>query len=338
MTATYEQVVKAAQRLVTDDTKDTWGLADAVLAHVPEQQSGKRNDLTPASGGGSVSNELADLAKQMKDDGISTQNGDPYTGSSLGHMRDTAMAWQTVRHPEAAYRTHQEAGSPTTDGGKVLAALCAVARGEKPVKPRGIDADAWNKAVARVQARRKGFPVAANDVRVALERKVNVPTAAPAVTPAAVKAAVAAGDLDLGEVVDDADPEEQEAIEQRVRKNRVKRQIAAGEEGMTDAELEESDKEMEALGNMANAVATAAKSLGTFHPYEEYTGRSKRELQTVLTIVRKRNHVANDYEIECTLSNTADIRLLCDLVDMAAQGGDVGAQAEKFLESLEQNT
>lgn len=87
------------------------------------------------------------------------------------------MAWPLAdRHPEAAYRTHQEAGARDGIGRVALTALCAVARGEKVDCPDGIDTDAWDMAKARVKGRKsRKFAVTANDVRVAKKAKLNIP-------------------------------------------------------------------------------------------------------------------------------------------------------------------
>jgi hypothetical protein len=162
-----------------------------------------------------LEDQLAQLTDQLTADGVQTPMGEPYTVDALANLRDTAMAWpMNARHDEAAYRTHQEAGSPSTDRGKVLAVLCAVARGERVRRPNAADPDNWGVAVERVQTklarpRVPRFPIAANDLRVATNRTPNVPGpsrnphGAPPATPEQVAAVL-------------ADPEQREAAMQHL--------------------------------------------------------------------------------------------------------------------------
>jgi hypothetical protein len=258
---TYDQVVRAATRLVTDDTKDTWGLADAVLAHVPEEQSGKRSDLLPASGeGGSVPERLSALAKRLGKEGVTTPVGEQYSQDSLRHLRDTAVAWApSDRFNEAAYRTHQEAGSPKTEGGKVLAALAAIARGEAASKPRGIDADAWAKAVTRVESRTKGFLVAANDVRMALKRQPNVPGREP--TAADRKGALAASSPT--EIAAGVDPKTLENAYLESRKQQLRDLHNAQHDNDTPEEVAAFNASMDQLTNTAKAVDALAQDVAS---------------------------------------------------------------------------
>jgi hypothetical protein len=166
--------------LLTDDTKDRWKLARSVLTEVPEQQPGQRNDLPPVrgvgSGGVSIPKQLTSLAEWLAEQGVEMPDGSPYTKSSLNTLRDMAMTWRPDEvHAEAAYRTHQEAGGRDSLGRKVLSALCAIARGERVRRPEGVTAEPWDAAKARVVARTHGYKVAADDVRTALERRLNNP-------------------------------------------------------------------------------------------------------------------------------------------------------------------
>lgn len=175
--STYERVRLAAERLLRDDAHDRWALADAVLEAVPSGNG--RNQHSPRAG--EMLDQLANLTDQLTADGVQTPLGEPYTVSALENLRETAMAWPfDDRHDQAAYRTHQEAGSPKTDGGKVLAALCAVVRREQVRRPSIAEVEAWRSAVERIEAkmarpRTPRFPIAANDLRAALGRQANVP-------------------------------------------------------------------------------------------------------------------------------------------------------------------
>lgn len=190
----YERVRLAAERLLRDDAHDRWALADAVLEAVPNGAQGRRTDLDPLGRVEVVEHQLAQLVDQLTADGVQTTLGEPYTVDALEGLRETASVWpEDKRHDQCAYRTHQEAGSPNTDKGKTLAALCAIARGERPRRPTGIDADAWGTAVERVQAkldrpRVPRFPVSANDLRTALGRRQNVPGPSRTPTPSEVAA------------------------------------------------------------------------------------------------------------------------------------------------------
>jgi hypothetical protein len=176
------RTVEAAEVLLASATRDTWSLADAVLADVPSSgYGGDRKSSTSREGLDPVFDQLEQIVHVLTEQGITTPNGEPYGASHLATLRSTAMLWpKEQRQPEAAYRTHQEATSPDTRGGRALIALCAVARGEKPRRPRDIDAAAWGEAVARVREKRERakpprFMVAANDLRLAMDRRPNIP-------------------------------------------------------------------------------------------------------------------------------------------------------------------
>lgn len=177
-TTNYKTVTVAGELLFTSN-RDTWKLADAVLADVPPSPParGVTGDGTELL----VEDLLADIVAEMEDLGITTPNGDPYTAASLERMRETAMAWPAnERHEEAAYRTHQEAGGRDSLGRKMLAALCKVAQGKRVSCPEEVDPDAWAAAKKRVldkksKPRPPKLLVSANDLRTAMKRKVNTP-------------------------------------------------------------------------------------------------------------------------------------------------------------------
>lgn len=190
----YEKVRKAAVSLTGNESRDTRALAEAVLKAVPAQPSGKRNDLSPPGGEGSPTEKLAELAGRLEADGVTTPYGDPFTVHGLTNLRETAMVWDGQWQDEAAYRTHEEAGSPNTAAGKALIALCKAARGEMVRRPDGLDPKAWEEAKSRVEmarAKDKKWVVAANTLRLAVGRLPNVPgRTKPPVTEEEVVAAV----------------------------------------------------------------------------------------------------------------------------------------------------
>ena len=338
---TYDNVVRAAQRLLTDDTKDTWSLADAVLAHVPNQGTGGRPGTSPLAGGGfrPTDEQLTDTIAQMKSDGVTTPNGDAYTSSSLKHLRDAAMSWpEDERHPEAAYRTHQEAGSPRTDGGKALAALCAVARGEKVTRPRGLDLKAWDEACDRVRDRKRGFLVAANDVRTALKRKTNVPGRRRAKKDILqdVENAITSGDLDFDELLEMLPPvlstgqTREEWLEERLE--RVRQNTAAGEEGMNDEELDASDEEVRGLQQQTSALGTKADEMAQDAlggKALQYARAANREASFSITFARREGIPSDD--MEPFLEAARELRHKADLMEMAATGQGFSAKDEDWL-------
>lgn len=193
---TYRAVVAAAETADVTDSRTTWELADAVLAHVPAEdraENGRRIGTgSPRAGGTSVPMRLAELANRMAADGITTPQGKPYTGKALSKLRLTAVAWPVSdRHDGVAFRTHQEAQSARAR--PVLADLVRATRTRRSIPaPPTIDEDAWRRAVERVRGSgpaRGGYLVNANDVREALQRRRNVPerhprgTATPAPSP-----------------------------------------------------------------------------------------------------------------------------------------------------------
>jgi hypothetical protein len=196
--STYSVVRSAAASLDRSDTKCVWRLADAILAHVPATTDAERTAAATAvrtgnvnpRAGGDVAALLATLARDLTADGVFTPKGDPYSVGTLSNLREVAMAWPADdRHPEAAFRTHQEASNPTRR--RILAALCAVARGETVRRPNGLDSSDWQRAVDRVRARTNGFAVTANDLRISEARPTNNTGATRTPRPADVPAAIA---------------------------------------------------------------------------------------------------------------------------------------------------
>lgn len=184
------KTVGAAEALMASGNRDTWAMADAIAEDVPVQQSGPKalaeGDSPPARGVNYVMDKLEEIAQTLCDLGITTPNGDDYTASSLGNMRETAMSWpKNTRHLQAAYRTHQEAGGSSNPNREVLAALCKVAQGKRVTRPTlsdktEVDEDAWKQVVILIRNKMNrpkppNFLVSANDLRRALKRKVNTP-------------------------------------------------------------------------------------------------------------------------------------------------------------------
>lgn len=177
---TYKQVKTAAELRSGGDSTGAWALADALLAEVPNEGSGARNDLSPSS---DIATRLSTIAVQLEADGIDTPSGNPYSVQTLRELRLVAMGWPPEqRFPEAAFRTHQEAGTVSEWKREVLRVLCLAARNadweQPPMNSGEMSADAWNASIVGIQrkvASGTRFPVAANDLRLALQNKVNVP-------------------------------------------------------------------------------------------------------------------------------------------------------------------
>lgn len=334
---TYDNVVRAAKRSCTDENRNNWELADAVLAEVPAKSGaqGQRTDLTPGAGGEVVGSLIAGLAKRMADDGVTTPEGDSYTASSLTHLRDTALTWPVnERHAEAAYSTHREAGSPKTEGGKVLKALAAVARGETVAKPKGLDADAWKKACDRIQARKKGFPVAANDLNIALKRKSNG-TRGGGVTKADVKAAIASGDVTAEDLLDAVADEELDPVIDTLRSRRIRRDNAANTEGMTDEEIEATDKALEAISGISDSINKTADQMEINvlgGPACKYAVDGEQYWLTALLFARK-GGIRNADEAERMREYIARTRHAVDLIEMICDGVD-GADLDDEIQSF----
>jgi hypothetical protein len=174
------RTVEAAEALMTGTSRGSWSLADALVADVPGQPRGgdhaakaSRDDFA------TVRDQLVNITIALEEHGITTPNGDAYSVDSLRNLRATALAWpEKERHPEAAYRTHQEAGN-SPQRRAVLDALARHANKE-PVDnpdPSWIDDNAFDEACQMVEtavARGRGYAVPANAMRVAMQRKPNV--------------------------------------------------------------------------------------------------------------------------------------------------------------------
>lgn len=164
------RTIAAAEALLTSSNDGKWKMADAVLADVPGWLDGE-----PAH------SRLVELAEALTAAGIATPNGEFYMVQSLSTMRRTALAWPPEqRHPDVAYRTHQEADRDGDLGREVLAALACVARGEPAEYPEGSSPSAFEAAKERVERRVSAkrvprFKVAANDMRVAMNHAINTP-------------------------------------------------------------------------------------------------------------------------------------------------------------------
>ena len=158
--AAVQRVRDAADAIVRDDAIRTINFAEAVHDATPQPEM------------------LAELAVKLEALGCTTPRGDAYTVDALRANRAVAAEWRGQWLPQAAFRTHQEAVGPNTDAGKILAALCAVARGENPPKPKSAELNAWKDACTAVRIatdRGRRFMVSANTLRLAMGRKPNVP-------------------------------------------------------------------------------------------------------------------------------------------------------------------
>ena len=336
--AAYTTIVRAAQRLLTDDTKDSFGLADAVLAYVPagSGEQGRRTDLSPREGGEvrSVPEQLKALAALLTDDGVHTPKGGNYTLKGLTHLRETSMAWPpSKRYAEAAYRTHQEAGSPMTDGGKVLAALIGIARGENKRMPtlddEPLDPEKWNKAVYRVQTRRKGFGVAANDLRTALGRRTNNPGRN--ITKDELQDQLDSGEIDPEDVADVL-PTDTLVGEVMDRTDEAwDRTHSESAEGLTDAEIAEADALVDQLGSAINALHDVSENLGEGYAFLLDLVKAEGCLLAVLRNI-KRGRAGADDKVTI-LDRTERCRHAIELIEMALAGDDnLASEVEKYLE------
>jgi hypothetical protein len=177
-----DAVLDAAASREAGDSAGAWKLADALLAKIPAGTPGRKGgDVAPVSDG------LQQYATKLNEENICTPAGGPYSASTLDDLRDVAMAWPTdKRHPQAAFRTHQEAVRPDSDNGKVLRTLCRYAAGE--IKSTStIDSKSWAEAteiVDRLIKRRAKYTVSANALRLAVGRKKNTPVRDDVVAPA----------------------------------------------------------------------------------------------------------------------------------------------------------
>jgi hypothetical protein len=363
---TYDNVVKAAQRLLTDETKDTWALADAVLAHVPDATATKVANLkqgttvpdSPDVGviGQSVPQRIAALAAQMKDDGVITQKGTSYTASTLTHFREAAVAWpKDDRYDEASFSTHQ-AAADSKDARLVLKALVNVARGGSPVRPRGFDLAAWNKSLDRVQSRtRAGFRVTVDDIRVARKQNVARRPRHRKMTLDRINKLIDAfiegnveeedlfnilptkvGTQTAEEYVDEYVAEvDRQIAEREAREAALRAQVAAGEEGMTDQELAESDEELTALGATADQTRKASEDAEQDYaggPALQAANRADREAGMALVLGKKHGIPTNDVDRLHVVATS--LRHKADLIDMMAEGSGFSAEDEKLLSDL----
>lgn len=159
--------IGAAEARVQAADRSAWTLADAVLTDTMRLRTDTEVMAT-----------LKQIEEALSAAGITTPNGDAYLVPALATLRRTAVQWpEAHRHTVAAYRTHQEATTP--EARDALAALARVAVGEEVERPEGTDAEAWLSAKARVERRRNAgrarYVVAANDLRIAIQRTPNVP-------------------------------------------------------------------------------------------------------------------------------------------------------------------
>lgn len=180
---TYERIKEAAQKRDASDSTGAWKLADELLVEIPDQ--GRGGDRTGVEQSNDVVTLLADIAAELESAGIETPAGAVYSVEVLRQLRLVATGWRkSERHPEAAFRTHQETGSSDEWKRGVLRALCEAARSGDFSYPESaaIDETAWASAIIGVRRKvQKGtrYSVSANDLRAALKRKTNVPPREP---------------------------------------------------------------------------------------------------------------------------------------------------------------
>lgn len=336
-TTTYDRIVQAAERLLSDDTKDTWGLADAVLAHVPEKPEGRPVGYSPEHGGVTVKQQLSLLVADMKLDGVITTKGEPYTAAALRHLRDAAVAWaKDERHVEASFSTHKEAAE-RKDGTKVLSALCAIARGESVARPRGFDLNAWNEAVQRIRTRKSGFQVAVDDIRIVFQKRQArySPAKRKAMTLDEAIALIDSGDYTVEEVLDKLSKKTRATLlallEKEARDERIRDDVAAGEEDMTDEELIDSDEELSRLSDSVSALTDSTKALEPGFVLHEVT-RIDNIAGATLVVARKNGVPEDDQQDVLVKIDMAKHKL--DLLAMQVRGGSFSVEDEKFLQGL----
>jgi hypothetical protein len=174
---TYTTIKTAAETRMGGDSTGAWALADALAADLPARKGGQAET---ANGHDGITVSLADYAERLDADGIETPAGNAYSIDVLRQLRLVALGWPTtVRQREAAFRTHQEAGTADERKRDLLRALCIAARTEVwDVLPEDVDPDAWATAARSVRRKVESgtrYPVSANDLRLVLRRRINVP-------------------------------------------------------------------------------------------------------------------------------------------------------------------
>lgn len=252
-TSTITAVITAAATLDRSDTTAHWRLADAILAHEPALPEGRPVGYSPLEGGVTTSDRLTELATALRDAGVTTVKGDPYSPGHLDKLRESAMAWPPAeRHVEAAHRTHIEASNDFKR--TVLAKLCAVSRGEVVRRPANVDADAWNRAVERVRTRTSGHAVVANDLRIAVNSPTN--NTGPTRTPRAEDASAAVREHGVTDVVEAMTPDERSDMLSEL-------QTRATDQRFDDSVTEANGQidAIRAIGNLAKAKANIRQAV-----------------------------------------------------------------------------
>lgn len=162
---------KAVEQQNDHQSRDTWSIADAILADVPDESHGDFSTRVE---------RFEAIAREMADRDLLAPNGQPYTVDALRHLRNTAIAWpENERHSWASYRTHQEAGGRDSIGRVALAALVEFAENGSVITPSNLDVDAFEQAIDMVGNSKARYPVSANALRTALEKKRNIPARIP---------------------------------------------------------------------------------------------------------------------------------------------------------------
>jgi hypothetical protein len=350
---TYDNIVRAAERLLTDETKDTWTLADAVLAHVPEGSQGGNTQHSPDIGG-----MLRSLADQLKQDGVTTMTNTAYTVSSLTHLRDTAVAWpKTERYTEASFSTHREAAENKA-AREALGALVNVARGGTPNRPRGFDLRAWNEAVGRVRNRtRDGFKVSVDDVRIARRAKPTRPHHRKLTIDRIHELIVQYVDKGQDEqdledllhllpnkignkpaaayVTKYVDEYVAAIAAEEARLERIRNTVAAGEEEMTDEELQESDEDLTALlGASEDVKKDMAQAQEEMYgsKWVQYLEQGTHYTGTALQFQRKFG--VTDRDRELAIDKITRQRHLLDLIEMGMEGKSLSDEDASWLEAM----
>ena len=329
MTTNLDRVEAAARRLAVSPQRDTWAFADSIVEYLDEDP-----DM----------HSTAQLAKELKARGVYNFMGEFWSAPALKDLALVAEAWPVnVRHPEAAFTAHQEAGKPNTDGGRALSALVKVANKERATKPKSLDADAWQQACDSVQNRSKGWPVSKRDVREALARATGRGGGGGggggggSVTIDDVQAALDSGDLSPSAVADILPTEViEDEYDERVEEEIAQNAIASGE-GMTAEEDAEFEHGIQGLYGLVDGLKSALTGLeaevrgGVLMQWAE---KVLHQAGAFLALCRKHGPKADDVERDRVTGVIAQTMHLLDLAKMALQGTPSEDEIDAALERL----
>jgi hypothetical protein len=321
-----DAVLDAAAAREAGDSVGAWKLADALASSIPRETGGRPG--TSSDGTGSIPDRLAEYEQLLRNEGIVTPAGGPYTVFSLRDLRDVAIRWSSAkRYPQAAFRTHQEAGSPGSEADVALKALCKYAAGGVKRKPSDLDSAAWVEAIEvvdRLLKRKAKYPVSANALRLAVGRKKNTPEREPENFPVPEPVTVSAMAQQFKSLppkeraaftkdVLTSDPEARKDVEDTVREVKNTELAEAHEQFMRD----HAGKRKSGLpGGPDDAprrtfVDQPLASLGLFSETEGY----KESLLRIIKIVSDKRDLLDDETFEYLREWSAEVRTNLDTLD-----------------------